>query len=232
MYRVYKIVNDLNSKVYIGITKQTLNMRFKSHLNDRRKHKTTSALYNAMELYPDAGWAIKLVEDNIPETEIDIKEQYYIKQYNSYNNGYNCTLGGRCWYGNHPSIKKDVYTFINKHTGIKESLTMYEFYTKYNYNQDTVHNFIIGKTIEMKDWLLEGRKQKPYNNKRKQRNDLIIYTLYHDNYECFIGTLPEFKNIHGDVSGSDISQLRKGKRKNLNGWRTTKEKYVKEKLYK
>ena len=34
------------------------------------------------------------MEDNIPQEELNTKEKYYIALFDTYSNGYNCTLGG------------------------------------------------------------------------------------------------------------------------------------------
>ena len=48
---IYKIINDVNDKVYIGQTMATTNIRFSQHIFDS-KHKThKSMLYNAMNKY-------------------------------------------------------------------------------------------------------------------------------------------------------------------------------------
>lgn len=231
MYRVYKITNNINNKVYIGITCQTLNQRFRKHLTDKRKGKRTRALYNAMNKYPDAGWAIHLIEDNILDTNIDEKEQYYIQLYDSFNNGYNCTKGGRILLSkDNPNSCKTIYCFVNKHTGLEEQLTVSEFYKKYDLRSDTVWNFIHGKTKEMTDWYLKERGLKPKKEpKYKSTFTPKIYTLYHDEHGCFIGTLQEFKHaygFHGDrrTFNSQFCALTKGELKNMKGWRTTKEK--------
>lgn len=52
-----------------------------------------------MKKYGVENFYIELIEDNISDQEINEKEIFYIKQYNSYigfenSNGYNATLGG------------------------------------------------------------------------------------------------------------------------------------------
>ena len=47
---VYKITNNINSKIYIGITINSLEQRFKQHLRDA-KRKKQYPLYEAMKKY-------------------------------------------------------------------------------------------------------------------------------------------------------------------------------------
>lgn len=93
---VYKISNDINDKVYIGITEQTLETRWKGHLLSAQQ-KTNRHLYNAMNKYGIEHFSIEVIEDNIPsKQELLEKEIFYISKYNSAdkNFGYNMTYGG------------------------------------------------------------------------------------------------------------------------------------------
>lgn len=99
---IYKIVNDVNDKVYIGQTMATTNIRFSQHIFDS-KHKThKSMLYNAMNKYGHKNFHILELEKIISTTKSELKEKlneleiHYIELYKSTNNsyGYNISLGG------------------------------------------------------------------------------------------------------------------------------------------
>ena len=100
MAYIYKIINNINQKIYIGKTSSTIEKRFKEHCNDSKKERCEKRpLYDAMNKYGIENFVIELIEDNISDEDINNKEQFYIKQYNSYigfenSNGYNATLGG------------------------------------------------------------------------------------------------------------------------------------------
>lgn len=89
---IYKIYNDINDKVYIGQTSLTIEERFSSHIKKSRTavgQKTH--LYRAFNKYGIEHFFIEAIE----ETEnLSEREQFWIKHYDSYNNGYNSTLGG------------------------------------------------------------------------------------------------------------------------------------------
>ena len=75
---VYKISNDINGKVYIGITEQTLETRWKGHLLSAQQ-KTNRHLYNAMNKYGIEHFNIEVIEDNITsKQELLEKEIFYI----------------------------------------------------------------------------------------------------------------------------------------------------------
>lgn len=92
---IYIIRNTVNDKVYIGQTTMTVHERFLSHLKPS-VHKTrgTYKLYNAMIKYGKDKFYYEVLEENVPVKELDKKEINYIKEYDSFNNGYNSTPGG------------------------------------------------------------------------------------------------------------------------------------------
>ena len=92
MNKIYKIINNINSKVYIGKTSRTLETRFQQHINNTSGCK--SAIHEAIKKYGKENFQIILVEDNIPDNQINQKERYWINVFNSYKNGYNLTPGG------------------------------------------------------------------------------------------------------------------------------------------
>ena len=62
--RIYKIVNDVNSKVYVGKTTFTLEKRFKEHLSDATKRvEEQRPLYNAINKYGAEHFSIVLIEE-------------------------------------------------------------------------------------------------------------------------------------------------------------------------
>lgn len=92
---IYIIRNTINDKVYIGQTTTTVRERFLSHLKPSiHKTRGTYKLYNAMIKYGKENFYYEVLEENVPVKELDEKEINYIKEYDSFNNGYNSTPGG------------------------------------------------------------------------------------------------------------------------------------------
>lgn len=93
MFNVYKISNNINDKVYIGVTTRTIEERFAEH-KYRIEERNSIHLYQAMKKYGKENFKIELIDTANSKEEMFEKEKYYIKYYDSYNNGYNLTYGG------------------------------------------------------------------------------------------------------------------------------------------
>lgn len=91
---IYKIVNDINDKVYIGATHYNLGKRWKEHLQDARKTRCNERpLYHAINMYGEEHFRICLIEECTSNILYE-REKYWINEYNSFANGYNATYGG------------------------------------------------------------------------------------------------------------------------------------------
>lgn len=94
MSKIYKIINDINDKVYVGKTMNTIEKRFKEHCADStRRDEESRPLYRAMNKYGVEHFSIHLIEECADE-EASVREQYWIGFYKGYTEGYNATLGG------------------------------------------------------------------------------------------------------------------------------------------
>lgn len=132
MAYIYKIVNDINNKVYIGKTCISLKIRFQEHCRDcKRRRKEQRPLYFAMNKYGVEHFRIELIEQTENPVE---REIYWIKQYNSYHNGYNATLGG------------EGKSYINYHKILKlydtTQLSQQEIAVQCKCHKDSVKNIV------------------------------------------------------------------------------------------
>jgi group I intron endonuclease len=94
MFDVYLIDNEVNSKVYVGVTSIGLRERMYCH-NGCANSDSTYPLYVDMKLYGKDKFHIHRLCTTDSENERDILEQFFIKHYNCmYPNGYNLTGGG------------------------------------------------------------------------------------------------------------------------------------------
>lgn len=90
---IYKVTNKINNKIYIGQTIFSLEERWYRHQIKAKLDKTNNKFYNAINKYGIKNFYPEVIEE-CPEEELDNREKYWITYYDSYNNGYNSTLGG------------------------------------------------------------------------------------------------------------------------------------------
>lgn len=104
---IYIIKNKINDKVYIGQTTQTIQIRFVNHKMASRTGEDTK-FYRAIRKYGEDNFYIELIEE-IEIDKLNEREQYWIKKYDSYYNGYNSTLGGNQPYKINYEKVKDLW---------------------------------------------------------------------------------------------------------------------------
>lgn len=90
---IYCHLNKINRKRYIGQTsKKCTKYRFVKNGNG---YSRQPKFYNAIKKYGWDNFEHIILEDNIKtQEEANLREQYYIKKYNTIKDGYNCTEGG------------------------------------------------------------------------------------------------------------------------------------------
>lgn len=89
---IYKIQNLQNGKIYVGQTVHTAEARFAKH-KQAALRGVASKLYNAIRKYGEKQFSVITIEICDPSV-LNIREQYHIRQLDSYVNGYNMTTGG------------------------------------------------------------------------------------------------------------------------------------------
>jgi len=91
--KIYRIINDVDDKIYIGSTVSELRKRFDDHkrMSINTAGSTKSKLYNIMYEIGIDHFKIVLVEDYKCENkdQLNAREQYWIEFYNTIKNGYN-----------------------------------------------------------------------------------------------------------------------------------------------
>ena len=89
--RIYKITNIQNNKVYIGQTIRPIKQRFHRHLNDAVNNILDTHFARAIRKYGKDNFIIEEIDTAQTQDELNQKEQYWIKFYNSVEEGYNET---------------------------------------------------------------------------------------------------------------------------------------------
>ena len=92
---IYKISNTINDKVYIGQTIRGLESRFARHIHDAEKNpQTENKFHRAINKYGKDKFFIEEIDEAKTQEELNTKEKFWIKQYNSIEAGYNTAEGG------------------------------------------------------------------------------------------------------------------------------------------
>lgn len=100
---IYKITNLITGKVYIGQSRD-IKARWEKHKSvykNQENHRYK--LYRAMNKYGLQNFLFEVIQE-CKIDQLNEKEQYWIQFYDSYNNGYNMTLGGDGFVGANDKI--------------------------------------------------------------------------------------------------------------------------------
>ena len=108
---IYKIINNVNKKIYIGKTIHSLKTRWNKH-KYHIKNKKNYHLYNAINKYGIKNFNIVVIDKAETLTELNKKEKDWIIYYKSYDKlfGYNMTMGGDGGKLSNESLKKMIKT--------------------------------------------------------------------------------------------------------------------------
>lgn len=153
---IYCFENMTNGKIYIGQA-QNIKKRIQHHI----KSRDSLYFHNALRKYGYANFNIYILEfaeiDKLPDLEI-----YYIKKYNSFENGYNLTEGGEGMRGRHITEEQ------KKNIGEKNSKETWAYNYKLNYYLKS----------ESREGLVELIKEKGYDINPQNIYDAIQNKSY------------------------------------------------------
>lgn len=133
MIGIYKIANDLNDKVYIGQSTD-IKRRFKQYIQDvlNESRRNRSKIHKVMWEYGIEHFSFEIIEE-CNFNELDDREIYWIKYYDSFHNGYNSTAGGKTpKEESHPKAivtKEDVWAIrelYNQHVPFRMAWNLYK----------------------------------------------------------------------------------------------------------
>lgn len=122
MYKVYCIYNDVNDKIYIGMTKRTLRVRLNGHrskLNQPENEMTP--FQKEMKLLGKDNFHIKKIVETKDKHEALKLERYYIKQFKTIENGYNSYRGGEGLQTLSDDYADEMIEFFHKTKSIRET---------------------------------------------------------------------------------------------------------------
>lgn len=131
MIGIYRFLNKINNKSYIG---QSVNIeqRYKDHVSrafNSKSDEYNSLIHKAIRKYGLNNFSFEILEECKKE-ELNEKEKFWIKQYNSFDNGYNLTTGGN----QQEATKKfdDIFIKNIQQILLNSNITYQEIHNKYN----------------------------------------------------------------------------------------------------
>ena len=190
---IYKITNTINCKSYIGQTIQNVKERFYQHCATKcSKAVSNMAIHRAIKKYGKSNFTVEVIEE-IDSANLNDRERYWIKYYNSYNNGYNSTKGGQ--EGCKPFKDLDVESIIKEYNTGKSLRTLG---TIFKIDKQTIKDLLIRHNVEL-------RTTRTYKLSQKDRDEVL---------EDFASGLSRKKiMIKWNISKSYLSQLINGYRR-------------------
>lgn len=112
---IYKVTNLVNGKVYIGQTTNTLRRRKQMHLYQINNN---CYFHKALNKYGEDNFKWEIIDNANTLDELNEKEKYYIKYYNSFgSDGYNLTTGGENYTVSESTKEKIRQARYNKNPG-------------------------------------------------------------------------------------------------------------------
>lgn len=91
---IYTITNLVNGKVYVGQTRQGLLQRQREHICRFNLGERDHKLYRAMKKHGIENFKFEVLFHCFDAKYLDEMELLFVKQFNSFNRGYNMTCGG------------------------------------------------------------------------------------------------------------------------------------------
>lgn len=206
---IYVITNNINGKQYVGQTRSTLAHRMAQHKNEASlsEHKNRP-LYKAINKYGINHFSISVLEECSLE-DLNEREIYWIAKLDTYNNGYNATLGGE-GKGNKNTTFYDYKELANSYIELGQENKVAE---KFNCSINTVRTACKEQNVEiiMGGYKTRDKYSKPVAMKDKDTNNIL---------NIFPSCSEAGRVIAGDKkAGYHISQVCRGIRLTAYGYK-------------
>ena len=163
---IYKITSLINGKIYIGQTITSISQRMNRHYTNAKTNNHATGIDGAIKKYGRENFKVEEI-CRCPNEDLDAQEQFYIAKYDSFNNGYNLTIGGK---EGGTTLNLNEQNVINKYL---ELLSIKETAKYFNCSVITISNILhnnniqIIKPITNPQNLLKGKKFKEGEGTKK-----------------------------------------------------------------
>ena len=118
------------------------------------------AIHKAIQKYGKENFSVEVIEE-IDSKYLNDREQYWISYYNSYNNGYNLTRGGKT--GIKPFKNLDITTIIQEYS---QGRSLRNLGRIFNVDKQTIKDLLIRHNIQL-------RSTRTYKLSQLDREEII-----------------------------------------------------------
>ena len=158
---IYKITNKVNGKSYIGQTIQSVKERFYQHCATKCSQAILNmVIHKAINKYGKSNFTIEVIEE-VESTNLNDRERYWIRYYDSYNNGYNSTEGGQDGIKLFKNL--DTESIIREY---KSGKSLREIGRLFNVDKQTIKDLLVRNNISL-------RTTRTYKFSQKDREDIL-----------------------------------------------------------
>ena len=158
---IYKITNKINGKSYIGQTIQNVKERFYQHCATKCSQAILNmVIHKAINKYGKSNFTIEVIEE-VESTNLNDRERYWIRYYDSYNNGYNSTEGGQDGIKLFKNL--DIESIVREY---KSGKSLREIGRLFNVDKQTIKDLLVRNNINL-------RTTRTYKLSQKDREDII-----------------------------------------------------------
>jgi hypothetical protein len=185
MYNIYIIKNKINDKVYVGKTSKSIDERFKAHIKDCVKFSHRK-LYKDMIEFGCENFYIENLDTTDNNNSASELENFYIKKYNSYHNGYNGNYGG----DGKKLIDDKIWTKIISYINENQDYTLNKLSKIFHIDKKTIKGYFIQNNIDYIKYNPKSEKVSLHKYTKiscYDKNDNLIKDFYkYDDIALFI----------------------------------------------
>ena len=212
---IYMHTSERSGKSYVGLTSKSIETRWQHHCHLARTGSEYH-FHRAIRLYGENNWIHEVIACNIDTIEeAQQLEKFFIKQHNTFENGYNMTYGGETSANKGKALKRtEVYEWVHADYG-RRSCTIVDLKTEFPYLVHSALAAVVNANSNNSIYLgwqlfVEGEIIKV----GYVENKCTLYSRYGERVDM---TATEFSN-YTSIPRPQVLKLFRGYSKVCNGW--------------
>lgn len=206
---IYKAINKLTGKIYVGATLKTLESRIKDHLQKARK-KIGGEFQKAISTYGEEAFEWTEIDTANGANEMAEKEKEYVIKFNSKEDGYNSDRGG--------GIKKNIYQY-DLETGVILStfFTLLEAANNVGVDKKTISKACLGEIKNCAGYYWSYDLLNNYQPEEDARKKKVFQFYLNGEFIRSYKSVSEAASLTG-INSSSISKCCRGEYKYSGGF--------------